>query len=96
MCLRDALTSISLLDCVGSAMVLDTQVTRFREVHAVGLELVVHEKLEGSDALGLGNRLAGVSILDSVLLATAGAGRWSSCYRRSGCSGRRFAGPTEH
>lgn len=53
--LRDALTGISLLDCVGSAMVLDAQFTRFREVSTVGLELVVHEKLVGSDALRLGD-----------------------------------------
>lgn len=78
--LRDTLTGVSLLDCVSSAMVLDAEVTRFREVSAVGLELVVHEELVGGDALRLGDRLAGVSVLDGVLLAAAGTGRWGSCY----------------
>jgi hypothetical protein len=78
--LRDTLTGVSLLDCVSSAMVLDAEVTRFGEVSAVGLELVVHEKLVGGDALRLGDRLTGVSVLDGVLLAAAGTGRWGSYY----------------
>lgn len=49
--LRDSLTGVSLLDCVSGAMVLDAEVTRFREVSPVGLELVVHEELVGGNAM---------------------------------------------
>lgn len=49
--LRHSLTGISLLDCVSGAMVLDAEVTRFREVSPVGLELVVHEELVGGNAM---------------------------------------------
>lgn len=42
--LHNTRTSVAFLDCVRSAMVLDTKVPGFREVSAVGLELVVYEK----------------------------------------------------
>ena len=71
-CLGDALASIAFLDSIDRTLVLDTQISFFRKIMAVGLQLVVEKQLDSGNTLGLGDRLAGISLLNRIFLTFAG------------------------